>query len=142
MDIDSVDLAEIRKPSRELPKSAPYLGLTKTRKPLFPNWRQQKLSKTKIFRRKFSRPFFSKFVLKSSVSRIVPKNVKGGTLWDFYFLNIHYVAKCQKIGGAPFGNIKKFAKNVPQSRNNMHKKNWSRTRLEPTSFCFPDLKKS
>ena len=45
----------------------------------FYNWRQQKLSKN----------------LKSPVSRIVPKNVQGGTLWDF--LNIHSVAKYQKI---------------------------------------------
>ena len=29
--------------------------------------------------------------------RIVPKNVKGGTLWDF--LNIHSVAKYQKLMG-------------------------------------------
>ena len=37
----------IEKTSRERPKSAPYLGLKKTRKrkPLFYNWRKQKLSK-------------------------------------------------------------------------------------------------
>ena len=35
--------------------------------------------------------FFSKFFLKSPVSRIVPKNAKEGTLWDF--LNVHSVAK-------------------------------------------------
>ena len=33
--------------------------------------------------------------LKFPVSRIVPKNVKGGMLWDF--LNIHSVAKYQKL---------------------------------------------
>ena len=38
----------------------------------------------------------------------MPKNVKGGTLWDF--LNIHSVAKYQKIDGGPFGAIKKFRK--------------------------------
>ena len=32
----------------------------------------------------------------------MPKNVKGGTFWDF--LNIHYVAKYQKLMG---GTIKK-----------------------------------
>ena len=42
------------------------------------------------------RIFFEIF-LKSPVSRIVPKNVKGGTLWDF--LNIHSVAKYQQIDG-------------------------------------------
>ena len=31
------------------------------------------------------------------MGRTVPKNVKGGTLWDF--LNIHPVAKYQKIDG-------------------------------------------
>ena len=45
--------------------------------------------------------FFSKF----PVSRIVPKNVKEATLWDF--LNIHSVAKYQKLMG---GTIKKFGK--------------------------------
>ena len=48
--------------------------------------------------------------MKFPVSRIVPKNVKGGTLWDF--LNIHSVAKYQKLMG---GTIKKFRKEVSQS---------------------------
>ena len=47
------------------------------------------------------RIFFEIF-LKFPVSRIVPKNVKGGTLWGF--LNIHSVAKYQKLMG---GTIKK-----------------------------------
>ena len=38
----------------------------------------------------------------------MPENVKGGILWDF--LNIHFVAKDQKIDGGPFGAIKKFRK--------------------------------
>ena len=37
------------------------------------------------------------FFLKFPVSRIVPKNVKEGNLWDF--LNIHSVAKYQKLMG-------------------------------------------
>ena len=41
-------------------------------------------------------------------SLIVPKNLKGGTLWDFQtsimFQNI------KKIEGVPFGTIKKFSK--------------------------------
>ena len=40
----------------------------------------------------------------------MPKNVKGGTLWDF--VNIHSVAKSQKIDGGPFGaTTKKLGKN-------------------------------
>ena len=46
----------------------------------------------------------------SPVSRIVLKNVKGGTLWDF--LNIHSVAKYQKIDGGPFGAIKKISEKM------------------------------
>ena len=45
--------------------------------------------------------------MKFPVSRIVPKNVKGGTLWDF--LNIHSVAKYQKLMG---GTIKNFGKKI------------------------------
>ena len=47
------------------------------------------------------------------VSRIVPKNVKGRTLWDF--LNIHSVAKYQKL----MEGTKKFGKkSVSQCRKN------------------------
>ena len=42
--------------------------------------------------------------LKSPVSRIVPKIVKG----TFgIFLNIYFVAKYQKIEGVPFGDMEK-----------------------------------
>ena len=41
--------------------------------------------------------------LKSPVSRIVPKNVKGEILSDF--LNIHSVAKYQKNDGGSFGEM-------------------------------------
>ena len=98
--------------SRERPKSAPYLRLKKTRKrkPLF-----LQLETTKDFKKlkieKYSE-FFFEIYLKFPVSRIVPKNVKGGTLWDF--LNIHSVAKYQKVMG---GTIKKFGKkSVSQCR--------------------------
>ena len=37
----------------------------------------------------------------------MPKNVKGGTLWDF--LNIHFVANYQKLMG---GTIRKFRKKI------------------------------
>ena len=42
-----------------------------------------------------------------------------------------------------FGDIERICeKKVSQSRNDIHKKFWSRARLEPTSFCLADLKKS
>ena len=64
--------------SRERPKSAPYLRLKKTRKPLFLQLETTKaLKKLKIEKKNF-RTFFLKFFLKFPVSRIVPKNVKGG----------------------------------------------------------------
>ena len=66
--------------------------------------------------------FFDIF-LKSPVCRIVPENLKEGTLWDF--LNIHSVAKYQKIEGGPFGD-KKWWRKVSQSQNNTHKKFWSK----------------
>ena len=56
----------------------------------------------------------------------MPKNVKGGTLWDF--LNIHSVAKYQKLMG---GTIKKFRKKisltVPKNGGKSHniKKKWT-----------------
>ena len=67
--------------------------------------------------------------------RIRPEN-----LWDF--LNIHCVAKYQKIGGGPFGDIEKIAKKASQSRKNIAQKFWSRAKLGPMSFGFADLKKS
>ena len=64
---------------------------------------------------------FTEVFLKSPVSRIVPKNVKEGTLWDL--LNVRSVAKYQKkLKGGPFGDNKKVCKKVSQSRNYMHKK--------------------
>ena len=55
----------------------------------------------------FTEFFFENF-LKSPVSRIVTKNVKGETLWDF--LNVHSVAKCQKNWREdPLETLKHFA---------------------------------
>ena len=45
--------------------------------------------------------------MKFPVRHIVPKNVKEGTRWDF--LNIHSVAKYQKLMG---GTIKKIRKKI------------------------------
>ena len=53
------------------------------------------------------------------VSRIVPKNVKGGTLWDF--LNIHSVAKYQKLMGGTIKKIrKKISLTVPKKEGRSH----------------------
>ena len=52
----------------------------------------------------------------------MPKNVKGGTLWDF--LNIHSVAKYQKLMG---GTIKKISLTVPKKGRKSHsiEKKWT-----------------
>ena len=50
--------------------------------------------------------------MKFPVSRIVPKNVKEGTLWDF--LNIDSVAKYQNLMGGTIKKIRK--KSVSQCR--------------------------
>ena len=63
--------------SREQPKSAPYLRLKKTRKPLFLQLETTKALKNLKIEKKKIRIFFE-FFLKFPVSRIVPKNVKGG----------------------------------------------------------------
>ena len=73
----------------------------------------------------------------SPVSHIKPKNVKGGPLGVFEH---PFLCKIGKNEGGPFGYMKK--NKVSQSRNNLHKKNWSRAGLESTSFCLADFKKS
>ena len=114
--------AREQKTSRERPKSAPYLRLKKTRKrkPLFLQLETTKaLKKLKIEKKS---EFFFEFFSKFPVSRIVPKNVKGGTLWDF--LNIHSVAKYPKLMG---GTIKYFGKkSVSQFRKKRRKVSWCR----------------
>ena len=91
----------------------PYLRLNKTRKPFFLQLETKALKKLKIEEKIFPN-FFSKFFLKSPVSRIVPKNVKGGTLWNF--LNIHSVAKYQKTDG---GSNKKISEKNEKFRKKM-----------------------
>ena len=68
-------------------------------------------------------------------SLIVPKNLKEGTHRDFLTFVLLQNTKKMK------GHEKKLRKKS-QSRNNMHKKIWSRARLEPAPFCLADLKKS
>ena len=48
----------------------------------------------------------------------MPKNVKGDPLG---FFEHQFCCKVEKIEGGPFGDIKKTAKKVSQSRNNMQK---------------------
>ena len=67
----------------------------------FYNSRQRKLSKNDSFRN----------YLKFPVSRIVPKNEKGGTLWNF--LNIHFVANDQKLMGGTISVTAEKRRKVP-----------------------------
>ena len=48
---------------------------------------------------------FFEFFLKFPVIRIVSKNVKWGTIWNF--LNIHSVANYQKLMGGTIEKIRK-----------------------------------
>ena len=48
----------------------------------------------------------------------MPKNVKGGTLWDF--LNIHSVAKYQKLMGGTKKFRKKISLTVPKKGGKSH----------------------
>ena len=59
----------------------------------------------------------------------MPKNVKGGTLWDF--LNIHSVAKYQKLIG---GTIKKIRKKISLTVPKKGGKSHSVEKSGP--FCF------
>ena len=58
----------------------------------------------------------------------MPKNVKGGTLWDF--LNIHSVAKYQKL----MGGTKKFGKKLVSQCRKRRGKSHSVEKSGP--FCF------
>ena len=82
-DWDLSNIAKISPTSRERPKSSPYLRLNKTRKPLFLQLETTEAPrKLKIWGKIFQN-FFFEFFLKSPVSRIVPKNVKGGPFGIF-----------------------------------------------------------
>ena len=69
----------------------------------------------------------------------MPKNIKGDPLGVFE----HPLSKIEKMKGGPFGDMrKKLRKKSHKAEKNLHKKFWSRTRLEPMSFCLADLKKA
>ena len=71
----------MKKTSRERPKSAPYLRLKKTRKPLFLQLETTKaLKKLKIEKKTFPN-FFLKFFFEVSGKSHSAENVKGGTLF-------------------------------------------------------------
>ena len=57
----------------------------------------------------------------SPVSRIVPKNEKGGPLRVFELPFFCKTENRKKLKGGPFGDIKKIAKKVSQSRNKLQK---------------------
>ena len=65
----------------------------------------------KSFSRKISRIFFRVFFQKSSVSRIVPKHVKGGPLGLFEH---SFFCKKEKVKGDLLETMKKFAKKLSQ----------------------------
>ena len=72
----------------------------------FYNWRQPKLSKKLKIEKTFFRIFFE-FFLKSPVSRIVPKNVKGGP--SGIFRTSILLQNIKKLNGGPYGAIKKIS---------------------------------
>ena len=76
--------------------------LDKTQKPLFPNWEQKKT----FFKENFV--FFS-----FGKGRIVPKNVKGGTLLDL----LTYIL-WRNIKNVPLGTLKNF---IAQCRKKIEK---------------------
>ena len=117
-----------KRTSRERPKSAPYLRLKKTRKrkPLFLQLETTKALKNLETEKKFR--FFFEISLKFPVSRIVPKNVKRGTLWDF--LNIHSVVKYQKLMG---GTIKKVSEKIGLSAEKRRKVSVSK-KVDPSAL--------
>ena len=70
-----------------------------------------------------------------SGSRIMPKNVKVGTHWDF--LNIHSVAKYQKIERGPFRDIEKLCKIKSRNAETTSTKIfWSSARLETRTLLL------
>ena len=70
----------------------------------------------------------------------MPKTVNGGHFETFQH---PFFCKIEKKEGGLFGDIERICeKKSHKAENNMHKKIWSRARLEPTSFCLADLKKS
>ena len=75
----------------------------------------------------------------SSVSRIVPKNVKEGPLG----VSEHpFFCKIGKNEGGTFGDIKKIAKKSITKPKKPAQKIFVEVGLEPTSFCLTDLKKA
>ena len=76
----------------------------------------------------------------SSVSRIVPTNVKGG-IWEF--LNIHSLEKWEKNEGGPSGDIEKICEKKSHKAENKpaQKKFWSWRDSNPCHFACQTSKK-
>ena len=85
--------------------------------------------------------FFSKFFEVSGKSHSAEKCKKGDPLG---FFERPFCCKISKKieGRTDWRHFKKFAKKSLTKPKLHAQKNWPRARLEPTSFCFPDLKKS
>ena len=109
------------KTSRERPKSAQYLRLNKTRKPLF-----LQTETTKALKKLIEEIFPNLFEVSGKLH--IAEKCKG-TLWDF--LNIHSVAKYQKLMGGHFGAIKKFRK-----KNEKLEVSQCRKKGNGGPFCF------
>ena len=109
------------KKSRERPRSTPYLRLNKTRRPLFLQLETTKaLNKLKNEEKKISN-FFNFFKV-SGKSDSAAKCKRG--FWDF--LNIHSVAKYQKIDGGPFGATKKISEKNEKFEQSHSAEKWGK----------------
>ena len=90
----SLNFLGFLKTSRERLKSAPYLRLNETRKPLFLQLETTKALKKLKTEKKHFPIFFSKFFEVAGQSHIAGK-CKRGTLWDF--LNITLLQNIKKM---------------------------------------------
>ena len=66
-------------------------------------------------------------------SLIVPKNLKEGTLWDFYISIM--LQNILKIEGGPFRDIKKFSKQTKNRRIRILSQSYSAEKLERGVLC-------
>ena len=97
---------ESNKPGTAQDGAISYLRFNRTRKPLF-----LQLETTKALKKQqIEEKIFPEIFLKFPVSRIVPKNVKGGPFG--VFLNIHSVAKYKKIDGGTLWSNKKISEKM------------------------------
>ena len=101
--------------SRERPKSAPYLRLKKTKTTFSTTGDNKSTQKTK----NSEKIFFLEFFWSLREGRIVPKNVKGETRWDFFKIHDPFCCKISKIDGR--NNKKNSEKNQSHSAEKRRK---------------------